>query len=165
MTDSDCFDWSGWSALVGRRRTLLGRCRHARPPVCARCSAQTLVASRECADAPLWRCLKCSTPEERDDRPASAGRRREGRRQGRCPEISGDGRPPCAALMDVAINDLLGLHVPMDGRVPRAGGRPVKSGTVYDPGPEELAFGRWQQGVSQERSCVDCGLLIGIRSV
>jgi hypothetical protein len=65
------------------------------------------------------------------------------------PEMGGS---PCAALMDIAIYDLLGLHVPVDGRVPRAGGRPVKSGTVYDPGPEELAFGRWQQGVSQERS-------------
>lgn len=59
------------------------------------------------------------------------------------PEMGGS---PCASHVDIAINDLLGLHVPMDGRIPRAGGRPVKSGTVYEPGPEELAFGRWQQG-------------------
>jgi hypothetical protein len=59
------------------------------------------------------------------------------------PEMGGS---PCASHVDIAINDLLGLHVPMDGRIPRPGGRPVKSGTVYDPGPEELAFGRWQQG-------------------
>jgi hypothetical protein len=59
------------------------------------------------------------------------------------PEMGGS---PCASHADIAVNDLLGLHVPMDGRVPRPGGRPVKSGTVYDPGPEELAFGRWQQG-------------------
>jgi hypothetical protein len=59
------------------------------------------------------------------------------------PEMGGS---PCASHVDIAINDLLGLHAPMDGRIPRPGGRPVKSGTVYDPGPEELAFGRWQQG-------------------
>jgi hypothetical protein len=59
------------------------------------------------------------------------------------PEMGGS---PCASHVDIAIHDLLGLHVPMDGRIPRPGGRPVKSGTVYDPGPEELAFSRWQQG-------------------
>lgn len=63
------------------------------------------------------------------------------------PEMGGS---PCASHVDIAINDLLGLHVPMDGRIPRPGGRPVKSGTVYDPGPEELAFGRWQQGKFQD---------------
>jgi hypothetical protein len=58
------------------------------------------------------------------------------------PEMGGS---PCAFHADIAINDLLGFHVPMDGRVPRAGGRPVKSGTVYDPTPEDLAFSRWQK--------------------
>jgi Regulator of chromosome condensation (RCC1) repeat len=59
------------------------------------------------------------------------------------PEMGGS---PCASHVDIVINDLLGLHVPIDGRVPSPGGRAVKSGTVYDPGPEELAFARWQQG-------------------
>jgi hypothetical protein len=59
------------------------------------------------------------------------------------PEMGGS---PCASHVDIAVNDLLGRHVPLDGRIPRAGGRPVKSGTVYEPGPEELAFARWQQG-------------------
>jgi hypothetical protein len=59
------------------------------------------------------------------------------------PELGGS---PCAFHVDIAINDLRGLHVPMDGRVPRAGGRSVKSGTVYESTAEDLAFGRWQQG-------------------
>jgi hypothetical protein len=63
------------------------------------------------------------------------------------PEMAGS---PCAAHSDIAIHDLLGLHMPMDGRIPRPGGRPVKSGTIYDPGPEELAFGRWQKGKFQD---------------
>lgn len=63
------------------------------------------------------------------------------------PEMGGS---PCASHGDIAVADLLGHHVPLDGRIPRSGGRPVKSGTVYEPGPEELAFGRWQQGKFQD---------------
>jgi hypothetical protein len=50
----------------------------------------------------------------------------------------------------MAVGDLLGQTVPMDGRVPLMGGRYVKSGkrrgTVFDDSPETLAFVRWQRG-------------------
>jgi hypothetical protein len=50
----------------------------------------------------------------------------------------------------MAVGDLLDQTVPMDGRVPLAGGRYVKSGnrrgTVFDESPETLAFIRWQRG-------------------
>jgi hypothetical protein len=45
--------------------------------------------------------------------------------------------------------DLHGQKVPMDGRIPRAGGRYVtldgKQGVVYERTPEEEAFTRWQR--------------------
>jgi hypothetical protein len=35
---------------------------------CARCKRpMTMVDSRECADGPVWRCLKCPTPDERGE--------------------------------------------------------------------------------------------------
>lgn len=62
------------------------------------------------------------------------------------PEIEGS---PCASHVDLAISNLLGAPVPMDGRIPRAGGRYVtggnRSGVVYDQSPEEAAFHRWQE--------------------
>lgn len=58
------------------------------------------------------------------------------------PEMGGS---LCAFHATIATNDLLGNHVPLDGRIPRPGGRPVKKGVVYDPEPEELAFSRWQK--------------------
>lgn len=63
------------------------------------------------------------------------------------PEMSGY---PCASHFTMAIGDLLGHPVPMDGRVPLAGGRFVQSGDqrgiVFDESPEALAFTRWQRG-------------------
>jgi len=63
------------------------------------------------------------------------------------PEMSGY---PCASHLIMAVGDLLGQAVPMDGRVPLAGGRYVQSGkrrgTVFDESPEALAFVRWQRG-------------------
>lgn len=57
---------------------------------------------------------------------------------------------PCASHFTMAVGDLLGKNVPMDGRVPLAGGRYVQSGknrgTVFDESPEVLAFIRWQRG-------------------
>lgn len=80
-------------------------------------------------------------------------------RQGRTPEkevgIIADKTPemhvtPCANHLDLCMNSLMGVRVPMDGRVPRSDGRPVKvhgqSGIVYEESPEEQAFGRWQRG-------------------
>lgn len=44
--------------------------------------------------------------------------------------------------------NILGADVPMNGRIPRAGGRHVQAGTrlgvVYDQAPEDAAFQRWQ---------------------
>ena len=46
--------------------------------------------------------------------------------------------------------DLLGYEVPMDGRIIKPGGKPVKtekqSGIFYEVAPEEEAFHRWQKG-------------------
>lgn len=54
---------------------------------------------------------------------------------------------PCAYHFDLYLNNLLGLPIPMDSRVPRSGGRLVKndgkSGTVYNDAPEARAFLRW----------------------
>jgi hypothetical protein len=58
------------------------------------------------------------------------------------PEMGGS---PCSSHIDMAIANLLGHPVPMDGRVPRAGGRPVKKGTVFEQTAEEEAFHRWRQ--------------------
>lgn len=50
----------------------------------------------------------------------------------------------------IAVGNLMGLEVPMDGRVFVASGRPVtfegNLGIVYDPPPEAEAFNRWQKG-------------------
>lgn len=59
------------------------------------------------------------------------------------PEMGGS---PCAFHVDIATQDLLGNHTPLDGRIPRSGGRPVPKGVVYELGPEERAFNRWQKG-------------------
>jgi hypothetical protein len=57
---------------------------------------------------------------------------------------------PSASHFTMAVGDLLGQTVPMDGRVLLAGGRYVQSGkrrgTVFDESPEVLAFIRWQRG-------------------
>jgi len=67
------------------------------------------------------------------------------------PEMSG---APCPDHISLATWDLLGETMPLDGRVPRQGGRTVKSGgqigVVFDESPEALAFGRWQKGEFQE---------------
>jgi len=59
------------------------------------------------------------------------------------PEWSGS---PCGFHVDLCVNNLFGAEVAMDGRIPRPGGRPVKSGTVFEHVPEEEAFQRWNQG-------------------
>lgn len=50
----------------------------------------------------------------------------------------------------LCISNLFGDDLPMDGRIVKAGGRPVKSdgqtGIVYDNPPEAEAFARWQKG-------------------
>ena len=61
------------------------------------------------------------------------------------PEMSGS---PCLFHQELAARNLLGYDVPMNGRIPRPGGRYVRgggrSGIVYDEDPETKAFGRWQ---------------------
>lgn len=61
------------------------------------------------------------------------------------PELSGG---PCGYHTELAVNNLLGHDVPLDGRIPRAGGRFVKgggqTGVVYDESPQMQAFARWQ---------------------
>jgi hypothetical protein len=56
----------------------------------------------------------------------------------------------CANHVELCTNSFLGNEVPMDGRVPRAGGKHVKvlgkKGIVYEPSTEEEAFHRWQKG-------------------
>src|SRR5215468_8935772 len=63
----------------------------------------------------------------------------------KAPEMSGG---PCAFHMDLAAMNLLGVSVPMDGRIPTTGGRPVrvdgKPGFVHPVSPEAEAFNRWQ---------------------
>jgi hypothetical protein len=63
------------------------------------------------------------------------------------PELSGG---PCMYHGNLVVHELLGQTVPMDGRIPRARGRPVvrdgKQGVVYDESPEAEAFSRWQRG-------------------
>ena len=56
------------------------------------------------------------------------------------------GGSPCGFHTDLAINDLLGNHIELRYQIPRPGGRPVKSGTVFDQTPEEEAFHRWHKG-------------------
>lgn len=61
------------------------------------------------------------------------------------PEMSGC---PCRSHNDLCVANLLGTEIPMNGRIPRGGGRPVKGGNrlgyVFDQSPEEAAFQRWQ---------------------
>jgi hypothetical protein len=52
------------------------------------------------------------------------------------------GGTPVGFHIDLCIYNLLGYDVPMDGRIPRPGGRPVKSGTVFEPTAEDEAFQR-----------------------
>lgn len=59
------------------------------------------------------------------------------------PEMGGS---PCMFHQTLCVNNLRGHAVPMDSRVPRPGGRSVKSGIVYDQAVEEAAFLRWQRG-------------------
>src|ERR1700730_5197491 len=61
------------------------------------------------------------------------------------PEVSGS---PCGEHSQLAALDILGIfHVPMDGRIPRSGGRNVTGGNhvgvVFDESPEAAAFRRW----------------------
>ena len=67
------------------------------------------------------------------------------------PEMHGS---PCINYMELSVASLLGYETPMDGRVPRPGGRPVsgggKSGTVFDQSHEEAAFQRWQDEAFSE---------------
>jgi hypothetical protein len=62
------------------------------------------------------------------------------------PEMSGT---PCAEHLSMAVLDILGVfQPPMDGRIPRSGGRSVSGGNrvgvVFDEAPEMAAFRRWQ---------------------
>jgi hypothetical protein len=64
------------------------------------------------------------------------------------PELGGS---PCEFHGQICLNDLLDVHhMPMDGRVPRPGGRPVEKGVVYERTPAEEAFARWHQGKFHE---------------
>ena len=66
---------------------------------------------------------------------------------GKTPEVHGT---PCAHHGGLCIGDLMGHPVPMDGRIPVAGGRLVKvdgrKGAVCEESPEAQAFSRWQRG-------------------
>lgn len=61
------------------------------------------------------------------------------------PELSGG---PCAFHEDLAEANLFGEDIPMDGRIPRTGARPVsgggQTGVVFNVSPESKAFARWQ---------------------
>lgn len=63
----------------------------------------------------------------------------------KAPEMSGG---PCAFHMELAAMNLLDLSVPMDGRIPTSGGRPVRvdgnAGFVHPVSPEAEALSRWQ---------------------
>jgi hypothetical protein len=63
------------------------------------------------------------------------------------PEWAGS---PCCFHADLVTNDLLGYHVQMRHQIPRPGGRPVKTGVVFDQTPEEKAFNRWHNGEFHE---------------
>lgn len=61
------------------------------------------------------------------------------------PEMSGS---PCLHHSQLCQVDIMGADVPMNGRIPRGGGRQVKSGErlghIFDQSPEDAAFQRWQ---------------------
>lgn len=63
------------------------------------------------------------------------------------PEMHGG---PSIHHQTLAIANLMGQHIPLNGRIPVAGGRPVKvddkAGVIYDSLPESQAFSRWQKG-------------------
>jgi hypothetical protein len=59
------------------------------------------------------------------------------------PDLSGT---PCGFHVDLVIANLMGHELPLDGRIPRPGGHPVKGGAVYRPTTEDVAFQRWQAG-------------------
>lgn len=64
------------------------------------------------------------------------------------PVLSGG---PCMHHRELCIANLMGHPVPMNGQVPRAGGRRVKAadgkrGVDFDESPEAQAFSRWQRG-------------------
>lgn len=63
------------------------------------------------------------------------------------PEMHGG---PCIHHSTICLANLMGSVVPMNGRIPVAGGRPVKvdgdAGMVFDLAPEAQAFSRWQNG-------------------
>jgi len=67
------------------------------------------------------------------------------------PEKSGS---PCTSHWELAIQSLLGNEIPMDGRIPRPGGRYVqggnRKGVLFDRAEEDEAFARWQQGEFQD---------------
>lgn len=67
------------------------------------------------------------------------------------PEMHGS---PNAHHATLSLANLMGYPVPMDGRIPLAGGRPVKTddrtGVVFDRSPEAEAFARWQRGAFRE---------------
>jgi hypothetical protein len=63
------------------------------------------------------------------------------------PEWAGS---PCVFHTQLAINDLLGNHIELCFQIPRPGGRPVKSGVVFEQTPEEEAFHRWHNGQFHE---------------
>lgn len=56
---------------------------------------------------------------------------------------------PCINHTPLAVQNLLGAHVPLDGRIPRPSGRHVqgggKKGVVFESSEEEEAFNRWQR--------------------
>ena len=63
------------------------------------------------------------------------------------PEMHGG---PCVHHGSLCLENLMGRVIPMNGRIPVAGGRPVRadgdSGVVYEASPEVEAFSRWQKG-------------------
>lgn len=63
------------------------------------------------------------------------------------PELHGG---PCVHHNRLCFLNLMGKEIPMNGRIPIAGGRPVKSdgqkGIVIEEAPEYQAFSRWQEG-------------------
>jgi hypothetical protein len=62
------------------------------------------------------------------------------------PEMSGY---PCAYHTDLGAASLFGANIPLNGRIPTAGGRPVKldgkSGFVHEESAAAQAFRRWQE--------------------
>jgi len=80
-------------------------------------------------------------------------------RHGRTPEqevgIIADKTPdlhggPCIHHVNLCLANMMGNQIPLNGRIPVAGGRPVKSngqsGKVFETLPEAEAFKRWQKG-------------------